>query len=155
MRVDEDSAKIGVPPPLLYLGTLLIGVATTGATGRLGPDGAISYLTAGALLLLGVATIAAATIRFGRAHTEARPWRTTTTLVTSGIYRFTRNPMYLGMALVYAAIAVLLNSFTAVLLLPVLILIVQTQVIAREERYLAGKFGADYAAYRQRVARWF
>lgn len=155
MRVDQDSAKVGFPPPFIYLGILLLGFAYTSLTGRLGPAGTISYIAGLPLILLGAAVILAGTELFRREETAVRPWRTVTSLVTTGIYRFTRNPMYLGMALVHAGLAMCFNSFTALLLLPVAILIIQIQVIAREERYLFGKFGPEYAAYKKQVGRWF
>ena len=155
MRVDQDSAKIGFPPPLIYLGVLLLGFAWTGLTGRLGPAGTLSIWTGGAFLLLGALVIIAGTERFRNAGTDPKPWRTSTALVTTGIYRVTRNPMYLGMAILYIGLAIFFDSFTALLLLPIAILLIRTQVIAREERYLLGKFGADYVAYKKSVPRWF
>lgn len=155
MRIDPDSAKVGFPPPLIYLGVLLLGFAWTGLTGRLGPAGTLSIMTGGTLLLLGAGVILAGSERFRRLGTATRPWRSSTRLVTTGIYRVTRNPMYLGMAILYAGLAILFDSFTALLLLPVAILLIRTQVIAREERYLLDKFGADYDAYKQDVPRWF
>lgn len=155
MRVDEDSAKIGFPPPLIYLGILLLGLAYNGLTGHIGPAGAISIVTGGVFLLAGAAVILAGAERFRSAGTEVKPWLPATRLVTTGVYRFTRNPMYLGMALIYVGLAFLFDSFAAIVLLPVLIFVIQTQVIAREERYLFGKFGAEYAVYKKRVGRWF
>ena len=154
MRVDQDSARIGFPPPLIYLGVLLLGFAWTGFTGRLGPAGTLSNWTGGAFLLLGAVLIIAGTERFRSVGTNPKPWKSSTSLVTTGIYRVTRNPMYLGMAILYAGLAIFFNSFTAFLLLPVAVLLIHTQVIAREERYLLGKFGADYVAYKKQVARW-
>ena len=155
MHVDQDSAKVGFPPPLIYLGTLLLGFAWTGFTGRLGPVGMISIVTGGVFVVLGALVILSGTARFRRAHTDPKPWRSSSSLVTTGIYRFTRNPMYLGMASIHAGLAIVFNSFTALLLLPVVIIIIRTQVIAREERYLLGKFGEDYVAYKKSVPRWF
>jgi protein-S-isoprenylcysteine O-methyltransferase Ste14 len=155
MRVHPDSAKIGFPPPLIYLGILLLGFAWTGLTGRLGPAGTLSIWTGGAFLLVGAGVIIAGSERFRSLGTAVKPWLPATHLVTTGIYRLTRNPMYLGMAILYAGLAILLDSFTALLLLPVAILLIRTQVIAREERYLLGRFGADYVAYKKGVPRWF
>ena len=78
---------------------------------------------------------------FLRNRTAIIPFKPATRLVTSGVYRWTRNPMYLGMALTYAGLAFLLNSLTALVLLLVVIAIVQRQVIAREEAYLERAFG--------------
>lgn len=155
MQVDQDSARVSFPPPLIYVGLLLLGFAWTGLTGRLGPAGTLSFVTGGAFFVIGAAVIIASSERFRSAGTAARPWRASSSLVTTGIYRGTRNPMYLGMAILHAGFAFLFNSFTALLLLPVAILLIRTQVIAREERYLLGKFGADYVAYKKSVPRWF
>ncbi len=82
------------------------------------------------------------------------PWRPTTALVVGGPFRFTRNPMYLGTTLLYIGIAILAQALWALVLLPFVLMIVQRGVIEREERYLEGKFGADYLRYKQRVRRW-
>ena len=92
---------------------------------------------------------------FERVGTRVEPWRASTGIVESGPFRWTRNPMYLGMALNYAGLAIALDGPIALILLPVLLAIIQTQVIAREERYLEGKFGQAYLDYKARVRRWF
>ena len=91
---------------------------------------------------------------FRRAGTDVKPWRSSTALVTDGPYRWTRNPMYLGMCLVYVGLAIAADSLAALLLLIPVLIIIQTQVIAREERYLEGKFGDEFRAYTARVRRW-
>jgi len=62
--------------------------------------------------------------------------------------------MYVGMALTYAGVAIFVNSLAALVLLPVVLAIIQTQVIAREEAYLERAFGHDYADYKKQVRRW-
>ncbi|WP_292484800.1 methyltransferase [Mesorhizobium sp.] len=66
----------------------------------------------------------------------------------------TRNPMYVGMAPVYAALALALGSLIALILLPASVLVIHRRVILREEQYLEGKFGSEYRAYKVRVRRW-
>ena len=110
---------------------------------------------AGWLALLAVAALFFTSIRtMARAKTTLNPNAVPDHLVTSGPFSFTRNPMYLGMASLYAGLAFIANSPVALILLPVVLLIVQTQVIAREERYLAAKFGESYLDYKRRVRRW-
>lgn len=153
--VDSDSAKVTFPPPFIYLGMLLLGLAldrilpwSVGLTeiGRFGGGG---LLIASALIYL-----VAAAGGFRKADTDVKPWKSTSAIVDDGVYAFTRNPMYLGMALFYAGLGLLFSSLGVFLLLPVLIAIIQTQVIAREERYLEGKFGDEYRNYKTRVRRW-
>jgi len=156
MSSERDDAGVRFPPPFIYLGVLLIGVGAEWLVAPLGfgLSRMLLILVGVALVLAGILLAMAAIGLFRRAGTTPEPWTSTTAIVTGGVYRFTRNPMYLGMALLYAGLAVIADSPLALILLPVVLLIVQTQVIAREERYLAAKFGESYEAYRRRVRRW-
>ena len=80
--------------------------------------------------------------------------RPTTSLVFTGPYRWTRNPMYLAMLLLYIGIALLFDIVWALVLTPLVMLLVVRLVIRREERYLEGKFGEEYRQYKGRVRRW-
>jgi protein-S-isoprenylcysteine O-methyltransferase Ste14 len=91
---------------------------------------------------------------FRRRATAVQPWKPSTALVGGGPYGFTRNPIYVGFALVYVGVAVLSRSWTMLALLAPCLILTDRGVIAREERYLSAKFGADYDAYRARVRRW-
>jgi protein-S-isoprenylcysteine O-methyltransferase Ste14 len=75
-------------------------------------------------------------------------------LVTDGPFRYTRNPAYLSMAMIYAGISSLANALWAMLLLPATLLVIQRGVIEREERYLERKFGDEYLRYKAGVRRW-
>ena len=150
----QDSSGVRFPPPLVFVLGLVVGWALhrlvdLPAPGDLvgGILAALCFVT-GALLLFGSLGV------FRSSRIDPLPWRPTSALTLRGPYRFTRNPMYLGMALVYVGAALLFELTWALLLLPLVIAIVQTQVIAREERYLEARFGDDYRAYRARVRRW-
>jgi protein-S-isoprenylcysteine O-methyltransferase Ste14 len=91
---------------------------------------------------------------FRRARTHIEPWKPASALVTTGVYARTRNPAYIGMALIFAGIALAADVPWALVVLPVVLLVIDRYVIAREERYLARHFGAEYDAYRSRVRRW-
>ncbi len=104
--------------------------------------------------MLAAAVLAAALGRLRRAGTAVEPWRPSTALVTDGVYRLTRNPIYLAMGLLYLGLALALDSVVALVLLPPLLALVQVAVVSREERYLEGKFGDDYRRYRASVRRW-
>jgi protein-S-isoprenylcysteine O-methyltransferase Ste14 len=75
-------------------------------------------------------------------------------MVVHGPFRFTRNPMYVGLVALYMSLSLFVNSAWPLILLPVVIAVVQRQVIVREEAYLEGKFGEQYRAYKARVRRW-
>ena len=75
-------------------------------------------------------------------------------LTTEGPFRYSRNPAYLSLAMIYAGIAVLRNSLWTILLLPLVVYVIQREVIGREERYLERTFGEEYLDYKTRVRRW-
>jgi protein-S-isoprenylcysteine O-methyltransferase Ste14 len=75
-------------------------------------------------------------------------------LTTEGPFRYSRNPSYLALAMIYAGIAVLRNSLWTILFLPVVLVVIQREVIGREERYLERTFGEEYRDYKTRVRRW-
>lgn len=154
MDVDQDSANVSFPPPFIYLGTLLAGfLADLVLPFRIDP-GPLGRAAGGVLAAAGVFFLLSAAGLFRKAGTDVKPWKTTTAIVREGVYARTRNPMYLGMALVYAGLALFFSSLGALVLLPALLFVIQTQVIAREERYLEGKFGKPYLDYKAKVRRW-
>jgi len=152
----SDTAVAGViaRPPLLFLAALLLGVLSD----RLLPlSFAIQgggWLLGGSLILIGAALTAAGIGNFGRAATPVPTNQPTRTLVTTGIHGWTRNPIYLGLFLVYSGIAIAARSpWTLALMLPLAITI-RYGVVAREEAYLEQRFGDSYRAYKARVRRW-
>jgi protein-S-isoprenylcysteine O-methyltransferase Ste14 len=106
------------------------------------------------LIIGGLLLDGAAAGYFRRLGTAVEPWKPSTVLATSGLYRFSRNPIYLGFAITYVGLAVAMDSVLVLLLLIPCLFVVDRFVIQREERYLSAKFGADYDAYRARVRRW-
>lgn len=157
MTNDVDNANVRFPPPLIYLGFLIFGIWAGSAFGfpAIGIGSATRYMAGTALLIVGilVGPICGAGL-FHRLQTAIIPVKPASCLVTSGIYRWTRNPMYLGMALIYAGIAILFDSLLALLLLVAVVAIIQIYVISREEAYLERAFGDQYRTYRTRVRRW-
>lgn len=156
MTVEPDSADVRFPPPFVYLGTLLLGLAAERfvTLHSFGIDWRLLVATGAPLFAGGTAMMLAAAGLFRRLGTNVPPSRPTTLIATTGPYRWTRNPMYLGMALVYAGLAIGFDGPIALLLLPLVLLAIQTQVIAREERYLEQKFGEEYLRYTTKVRRW-
>ena len=135
-------------------GTLLVGLW---ADGRLAhwPNTPIWLIVMGSgVIACGLILIGIALGLFRQAGTRPEPWQASSQLVDTGIYRFTRNPMYLGMVATYAGVALLMQSPIAGLLFLPLCIAIDRFVIAREERYLSRRFGSAYEAYRSKVRRW-
>jgi protein-S-isoprenylcysteine O-methyltransferase Ste14 len=151
-----DTSGVRVLPPLIYAGMFLGGYALNRLVPlRLwGDPPPLARLVGWSLVGAGVLLGASAVVLFRRAGTTPNPTRPTTALVLHGPYRFTRNPMYVGLGLCYLGATLLVNSAWPLVLLPVLIGLVQRWVIAPEEAYLERRFGAEYRAYRTRVRRW-
>ena len=108
------------------------------------------------LALIGAVTCLAGVVSFRRAKTTVNPMKpgSTTSLVVSGIYRYTRNPMYLGFLLILLGWAAFLLNVLAFVVLPMFVVWMSRFQISPEERVLASLFGNDYAEYRGRVRRW-
>jgi protein-S-isoprenylcysteine O-methyltransferase Ste14 len=150
------TAKVIAPPPAIYAAGLALGLLADRllALPPLFEPNALTWLAVAGFVTGGAFCIASALRRFGAAGTPAEPWKPTRALATGGIFRWTRNPMYLGMALLLLGAALGFASPGILALLPLVILVIDRFVIAREERYLHDLFGAEYAAYRARVRRW-
>ena len=150
------NAGVRFPPPLIYVLGLAIGFGLNKAMPLwlAAPEPHWMFRLGLALLAAGVFVAAWGIVTFLRRGTAVKPFRPATTIVDSGPYRFTRNPMYVGMTCAYVGCSFILDSWWEFALLPVVIAIIDRLVIAREERYLASAFGAVYEAYRARVRRW-
>jgi protein-S-isoprenylcysteine O-methyltransferase Ste14 len=108
----------------------------------------------GVPLTAGVLLIAVSAGLFRRRNTTLNPFGESSALVQEGLYRYSRNPMYLGMLLVLSGVATGLGHLPAFIALPVFVAVVSRQNIRYEERALESRFGEDYRAYKQRVRRW-
>ena len=107
------------------------------------------------ITLAGAGLLVASAFRlFQRAKTPVPTYRMPTALVTSGVYRFTRNPIYLSMVLLMIGLAVTLDNIWLLALTAVFQQNIRWGVIAREEPYLEAKFGEEYRAFKQRTRRW-
>ena len=158
--MNEPVATPGVrfPPPLIFLLGLGAGFALDVLLfhwNLVSPSllpvlrGLAGLFALVALVLLGLALGG-----FRRKGNDPRPWREDTAFVEDGIYRHTRNPMYVGMALIYAATALAFNTLWPLITLGPVIVVIHYYVIAREEAYLADRFGQTYLDYCTRVRRW-
>jgi protein-S-isoprenylcysteine O-methyltransferase Ste14 len=154
---DTETAGLIARPPLLFLGALLIGSVLDRLLRlpfpvpgmHMGP-----WIIGGAMILTGLGLAAAGMRNFSEAGTPIRSIKPTRALVTTGVHGRTRNPIYLGMFLVYGGIGVAARSpWTLLLVLP-LAITMRYGVVAREEVYLERRFGIAYREYKGRVRRW-
>jgi protein-S-isoprenylcysteine O-methyltransferase Ste14 len=151
---ETDTSGVRIPPPLIYLVGFLAGVGLEAAFPIPGLPSALELLALFLGAAIWLALDGSAMAFFRSARTSMVPMRPTSALVISGPYRITRNPMYVGMAFLHAGLALALGMIWSLVLLPVVLLVVHRQVIAREEGYLEAKFGDEYRDYKKRVRRW-
>ena len=152
--IDNEHANVRIPPPLIVLGLLAAGLALDS---RLISPKLNSPAAAIVGLLLGLGGLLIGLTAFGlfrRAGTNPEPWKPSSILVTKGIYRFTRNPMYLGMMFVAAGLALAGGSTWSAISLAAIFAVLNLYVIAREEGYLNQRFGPEYINYRGHTRRW-
>src|SRR5437016_5478922 len=151
-----DVAGVIALPPLIFLGFLAAAAVLEAVVplSILGAHAFPRYLAGAVLAAGGFVMILMGSRSFLAAGTNIPPSLPTTALVTDGIYRRTRNPLYLGTTLIYLGLGIAAGSIWAIVLVVPLLWIINTGVIAREERYLERKFGDAYRAYKARVRRW-
>ncbi len=154
MANDQDNPGIRVPPPLIYLLPLLLGLL-------LDRRSHVPFLSRGVARGLGWPLVVGAMVLaawFARtlhgADTTLRTDKPVSSLVQDGPFRYSRNPGYLSLTMLYAGIAVLRKDLWAILFLPLVLIVIQREVIGREERYLERTFGEEYLDYKARVRRW-
>ncbi len=150
----QDNPGIKVPPPLIYLLPLISGLL-------LGRRFHIPFLPRGAARGLGWTLLGGGVLLTGWFYRTMRsaeaPLRTDSpvpNLTTGGPFRYTRNPGYLALAMIYAGIAVRRSELWPIVLLPAALFAIQREVIGREERYLERTFGEEYLNYKASVRRW-
>jgi len=149
-----DKANVIALPPLIYGASLLLGIVIhlmfpiSFLPGKVG--GWLGVL----LILLSILVVGSAFRALGRAETTFDVRKPTVAIVTDGAFRYSRNPMYLSLTLLYLGLSSLINSLWMLLLVLPLMVVIQRGVVEREERYLEGKFGEEYRIYKMRVRRW-
>lgn len=153
----KSTAGVIARPPFLFLGSLIAGfvldyllplpVAVPGA-------GAPRWIVGGAMVAAGIGCLGGSFRNFTRAGTPVPTNQPTRTLVTAGIHGWSRNPIYLGMFLIYLGIGIATASPWVLVLVAPLATLMRYGVVAREEAYLERRFGDAYRDYKSRVRRW-
>lgn len=145
--------RIIYPPIWLVIGLIAIFACNTYFPGPRF-SGPAAQLFGGALIVIGLCLLVFANGRFSRAGTGVIPFRNVSALVTDGIYNYTRNPMYLGMAAILFGTAITVGAGTALVIAPLFAVIIEWRFIRPEEAMLRGLFPEEYPAYCARVRRW-
>lgn len=148
-----DNPDLPFKPPLPFVGAVVVGFGLHHwwpmASRPVGwaPLGIALVALAGALLVWCM-------LVFRARHTPLEPWKSTKAIVDDGPFAFSRNPVYIGLAVIQVGIGVWSDRLAVVLLVVVPVLMIALMVVPREEAYLRRKFGAEYEDYCSRVRRW-
>jgi|TARA_B100000959_G_scaffold271678_1_gene320077 protein-S-isoprenylcysteine O-methyltransferase Ste14 len=153
---DRDGASVRIPPPFVYLAAVIAGGLVDRYLFAIPLDlpGDVRFGAAALVTVIGVGVMAAAVGLFKRTGQDPKPWKSTPEIISTGVYRVTRNPMYMGMALLQAGIGLALVSAWIIALVPVVLAVVYVTAVRHEEAYLEEKFGAAYLSYKSLVRRW-
>ena len=151
---NSDAPEVRIIPPLIYLAGIVVGLLASIVMPTKVISNPIAWALGGLLIFCGAALAGFGILKFKGVGTTIRPDRAASSLVATGPYKFTRNPMYLGLAVVYLGIAITDQSLWALILLPVVLTIIRRRAIEPEEAFLERRFGADYTSYKAKVRRW-
>lgn len=152
---DKNGASVKFPPPIVFILSILMAYG-------------IQYLIAieirniplllyiGSIFVaLGLAILLIATVSFKRAQTNIKPWKPTSQIISSGIFAYSRNPIYLSFCVITIGIGLIDNNLWVTLSFIPSIIVIYFIAIKKEELYLENKFGQEYLAYKEKVRRWF
>jgi protein-S-isoprenylcysteine O-methyltransferase Ste14 len=154
MQEDKTGASVKFPPPLAFFLTILVayGIHQIWPL-EVGSYTAVFYVGV-VFAAVGLAIALSAVIGLRKARTSVEPWKPTSSILQSGIYGYSRNPIYAAFSIVTIGIGCILNSLWIILSLLPGSLVVYLIAIKKEEQYLAAKFGDEYLAYKSKVRRW-
>lgn len=154
MPADSDHAPVRVPAPFIYAGFIAAALLLHMLLPLPAPLPRITRGLGLAAVVGGLVLGVLAVMRMRSAHTSVSPHRPTTSLVTDGPFRFTRNPIYVGFFLIFLGFTFLAGTLWGIVLAPLAPITVNYLVIGAEESYLDGKFADHYAEYKSRVRKW-
>src|ERR1700730_4147052 len=147
--INSGAPNVKIIPPVVYLAGLVIGFLANIWMPITVVSDLVAWAVGGILIICGAVLAGFAILKFKDVGTTVRPDRAASTLVIAGPYKISRNPMYLGLALVYLGIAIAGQSVSALILLPVVLAITQRRAIEPEEAFLEKRFGANYIRYKE------
>jgi len=151
----QDNPGVIVFPPLLFGGTLIVGLSLHWLMPRTVLPRQLARSLGLLLIVVSIVNAAWAQRMMHKAGTNVNPYKPSLAIVTEGPFHFSRNPLYLSLLGLYLGITLLFNALWPLLLVVPLLVVTQYGIIRREERYLEAKFGDPYRTYKTRVRRWF
>lgn len=154
MKEDKDSAHVPVPPPLFLLLSIFIGMAFQNILTLQFIAAPLRYWIGGILVTFSIGVNIYCAWLFRKEHTAIEPWKTTSKIMTSGPYHWSRNPMYFCFLVFGIGMGILLNNFWIIMMQFLLFWVLKIVVIQREEKYLEHKFPKKYPTYKHNVRRW-
>ncbi len=156
MNVEASSGLgIRIPPPLIYLAALAIGSVLNYLWPTSPLSGSLRYVIGSVVISVNLLIMPSVLRRFRRAGTPFFNLRKpASALIREGLYRFSRNPSYVSLTLLYLGIGILLNNGWILILVAPVFLVIDLWVVRREERHLEAKFGEEFLRYKAAVRRW-
>ena len=157
MDSSKDSPGVYVPPPLVYVACFLLSFLLQGYFTIRSAFffHSVAANIIGLLIIISGLIFAVPALRqFFKTKNTIILIKPASSLQTTGIYSYTRNPMYLSLLLIYLGMAFIFGNWWTLFLIPVLVIVILYRIILPEERYLTRAFGEEYAAYKTKVRRW-
>jgi len=156
MEVDNDKkgAAVKFPPPLIFLGFMLLSFGIQHYWAASFHSSLITKTIGVFLIVAGLAIIIAASRTFRKVETNIEPWKPTSAIVSSGVFAYSRNPIYAAFCFIPVGLGLIVGNFWLISSFIPSAIAVYIVAIKKEEAYLEHKFGAEYITYKNAVRRW-
>ena len=155
MNVEASSGPgILIPPPVIYLSGLALGFLLDQIWPVPALPDSLRYISGSVVIVVSGLVMPFVFMRFRRAGTTLNVHKPATALITEGPYRFSRNPIYVSLTLLYLGVGILLDQGWSLILVAPVFLVMNIWVVSREERHLEASFGDEYLRYKAAVRRW-
>ena len=155
MQMEVSSGPgVRIPPPVIYLAALATGYLLDRIWPMSPLSGSLRYVAGSVVILVSGLILPLVFMHFRRAGTTLNVHKAATALVTKGPYRFSRNPTYVSLTLLYLGVGIFLNQGWALILVAPVFLVMNIWVVSKEERHLEASFGDEYLRYKAAVRRW-
>ena len=154
IRKKMNTSVPKIPPPIFFLAALFVMILLNSFV-PIGHWLNYPWRYLGVIIIvIGFSLSLGSGIYFRKLGTNPRPGTQANVLVTKGPFRFTRNPMYVGLVTMLIGVSILLGSYSPLFIIPVLFVILHTQFVLREEKWMEGWFGERYLEYKSKTPRW-